>query len=412
MGRYDNKTREELVGELQKLQNDYDGLVNSFGTSYWQDTVEKLKKYQDKIKYLMAAAQVAWWEVDLNNRRVYFDPRSAEMFGYTADKFIRYKDFTDLIHPQDYGAAFQAMKDLLVGKNNSYDIEFRIMSSTGEYLWLRDLGSIVNRDTKGKPMKMAGIVIDITERKKAEAEIHLKTEQLQKSNAEKEKFLSILAHDLKGPLNSFMGFTDILMTNIDNLSTTNILEIARMMNDSANNLYRLLDNLLEWSRIKQGLMLTEPYSMNLSKEVDGILSGFLDTAAQKQIELRPTIDLILTVFVDPHMLKSILRNLVYNAIKFTPRGGNVEINAALDEMGFVVVEIKDNGIGMDQTMLNNLFRLDVNTKRSGTENEPTSGLGLILCKDFIEENGGSIWVKSEIGVGSSFYFSLPAGNNP
>ena len=152
--------------------------------------------------------------------------------------------------------------------------------------------------------------------------------------------------------------------------------------------------------------------MNLAKEVDVIISSFLDTAAQKQIELRPNIDLILTVFVDPHMLKSILRNLVYNAIKFTPRGGKVEINAALDEMGFVVVEIKDNGIGMDQTMLNNLFRLDVNTKRSGTENEPTSGLGLILCKDFIEENGGAIWVKSEIGVGSSFYFSLPAGQLP
>jgi len=412
MGRYDNKTREELVGELQKLQNDYDGLVNSFGSSYWQDAVEKLKKYQDKIKYLMAAAHIAWWEVDLTNRRVYFDPRSSEMFGYKPDKFIRYKDFTDLIHPQDYGAAFQAMKDLLLGKNDIYDIEFRIMSSTGEYLWIRDLGSIVNRDTEGKPRKMAGIVIDINERKKVEVEINLKTEQLQKSNAEKEKFLSILAHDLKGPLNSFMGFTDILMTNIENLSTTNILEISKMMNDSANNLYRLLDNLLEWSRIKQGLMLTEPYSMNLSKEVDVILTSFLDTAAQKQIELRPNIDLIQTVFVDPHMLKSILRNLVYNAIKFTPRGGKVEINAALDEMGLVVVEIKDNGIGMDQTMLSNLFRLDVNTKRSGTENEPTSGLGLILCKDFIEENGGAIWVKSEIGVGSSFYFSLPAGLLP
>lgn len=411
MGKYDAKSREELLVELEEMQKAYDSLLQSIGLSSIELTVNMLKEYQAKIKYLMTAAHLAWWEFSLKDNVVIFDERKAEMLGYPPEKFKYYQDFTALLHPDDCSSVIQTMKDHLEGRLSHYDTEYRIKSASGDYIWFRDIGSIVNRGPDGKPEKLAGIVIDITQRKIAEEENRLKTEQLQLSNNEKDTFFSIIAHDLKGPLNSFMGYTDLMMTNIETLSMDSIQEIARVMNDSAAGLYNLLENLLEWSKIKRGLTELHPDLIYLSKELEFIKLNQESAASKKQIDIQINVDDRLTVFSDSHMLKSILRNLLSNAIKFTPKGGHVYVTSFADEFGYVVTEVKDDGIGMNQILLNNLFRLDSDTKRPGTENEPTSGLGLILCKDFVEANGGSIWVKSEEGRGSSFFFSLPVTNN-
>ncbi|MDD4921714.1 MAG: PAS domain-containing sensor histidine kinase [Bacteroidales bacterium] len=407
VGKYQDKTKEDLIQELESIQKIFDGLIHTFGLSSRDLNLTALKDYQSWIKYLMSAAHIAWWESNLSDGSILFDTRQAEMLGFPPDQFKHYQDFRDLFHPDDLPGVVQAMKDHLEGKVDRYDTEYRILSASGDYYWFRDVGSVLKRLEDGTPIIVAGIVIDITERRNAEEEAKLKTKQLQKINGEKDKFFSIIAHDLKSPLNSFLGFTNLMMENIDDMSPEDIREMSRLMNASANNLSRLLDNLLEWSRMSRGMIVYEPETIKLSEEVNDTIHHLYTTATKKQIHLSADVDEKISIVADRNMLRCILRNLIYNALKFTPRGGSVKIRSYFQNDGFVVTEVRDSGIGMDQMMLGDLFKLDVDTKRPGTEDEPTTGLGLVLCKDFVEKNGGVIWVASKVGEGSSFCFSLP-----
>lgn len=408
MNKFDSKTREELIQELEENQKVQAVLLGFLGLPSMDLTMSTLKENHERTKYLMAAAHAAWWIIDMTDDRIYFDDRKATDIGYPIERFKKYQDFMVLLHPDDCDSVSQVMKEYMAGKRDRYDVEYRIKTAWDEYIWLRDVGSIISKKPDGTVLKIGGIVIDINERKAAEDESRQRTLQLQESIAEKDKFFSIIAHDLRSPLNSFLGLTNLMMDEMNNMSLENIQEMAKMMNSSAYNLYRLLDNLLEWSKMKRGMIAIEPELIRLSAEVQDAISHFSVTAAKKQIVIHLLIDEDLLVYIDRNMLRSIVRNIIYNALKFTYRGGRVDIEAHMQDDGFVVTEVKDNGMGMTQDMLSNLFKLDVNTKRLGTEDEPTTGLGLILCKDFVEANGGKMWVTSEEGKGSSFYFSLPS----
>jgi PAS domain S-box-containing protein len=251
---------------------------------------------------------------------------------------------------------------------------------------------------------------DITYRKHAEAEIKLKNEELLKANSEKDKFFSIIAHDLRSPFNGFLGLTQIMADESSSLSTEEFQQMAASMEKSASNLFRLLENLLHWSRIQQGLIPFNPIVVQLLPMVDESIAMVYDQAKIKGIEITRSISNDLAVFADYNMLQTIIRNLVSNAVKFTTKGGKVTLSAKPTGENLVVIVIKDTGIGMNQTILEQLFRLDVQTGREGTEGEPSTGLGLLLCKEFIDKHGEKIWVESEVGVGSNFYFSLASGN--
>lgn len=407
---YENKSKEELIQEL-KIQSQYnDFLLHKMQKLEKGIDIDSVEEYHLRMKFLMLAANIAWWELDMTNGKVTFDDRKAEMLGYSPAKFSTYIDFTKLLHPDDYDATMLAMKNHLAGLKEIYDVEYRLLASTGDYIWFRDVGSITKSNDDGSPKNLAGVVINISERKNAEEDAQWRNKELQRINAEKDKFFSIIAHDLKSPLNSFLGFTELMLEGHYNMSTENIHNMAKLMNESASGLTRLLDNLLEWSKMKRGLSLVQPISLNLYDEIQEVISYISVAATKKQIRIQFELDDGLKVFMDHNMLKSILRNLVSNAVKFTPRGGIISIYANMDNDDMVVVEVKDTGIGMNQNLLHDLFKLDVNTKRLGTEEEPTTGLGLILCKEFIETNGGLIWVQSEEEKGSSFFFSVPASS--
>jgi signal transduction histidine kinase len=258
----------------------------------------------------------------------------------------------------------------------------------------------------GKGM-FATAFIDITERKKWEEELKQKNEELQRSNAEKDKFFSIIAHDLRSPFNGFLGLTQILEEEQAILSVQEIQELASSMRKSANNLYRLLENLLEWSKMKQGLIVYTPVMLDFNLILKDVLGVAHDQTKSKKIDIVTIIPEDLIVFADSNMLKTILRNLLSNSVKFTNMKGNIAITAQTTLDNWVEITIKDSGIGMDRTMIDNLFRMDINTSRKGTAGEHSSGLGLILCKDFVEQHGGKIWVKSKRGKGSTFYFTIP-----
>lgn len=186
-----------------------------------------------------------------------------------------------------------------------------------------------------------------------------------------------------------------------------LLQIARVMKTSAFNINNLLGNLLEWSRMQRGLIPFEPESSQLMSKINEALVLTIEAAGNKRITVSHDIPAGLMVYVDGNMLGSILRNLVSNAIKFTHEGGKVFISAKPVKEKRVELSVKDTGIGMKKEMISNLFRLDVNTSRKGTAGESSTGLGLILCKDFVEKHGGQLQVESEVGKGSTFRFTIP-----
>lgn len=236
-------------------------------------------------------------------------------------------------------------------------------------------------------------------------------ENLEKINAEKDKFFSIIAHDLKSPFSGFLGLTRIMAEEIHDISVTEMKKFSKTMQASASNLYKLLENLLEWSRMQRGLIEIKPQYSKLKSLIDQNIEIAEEFAKQKNIDIVSYVSESATVYSDLPMLNTVIRNLISNAIKFTPRGGRVEVGTVeLDddtEPKNECIYIRDNGVGMDLETLSKLFKIDQKVSRPGTENEASSGLGLLLCKEFIEKQGGRIWVESEAGKGSTFYFTLP-----
>jgi len=264
------------------------------------------------------------------------------------------------------------------------------------------------RDEQGKILGVFAAARDITERKKAEQEIKRKNDELEQLNCEKDKFFSIVAHDLRSPFNGLLGFSNLLVDELENMTLDETRKVAESMKSSASNLFHLLENLLEWSRMQRGITHFNPGVFVLKPIISESLQPGLDSADKKGIATFLNIPEKLDVFADQYMLASTIRNLASNAVKFTPKGGKVFISAKTVNGNAVEISVKDTGIGMSPEMINDLFRLDVLSSRRGTEGEPSSGLGLTLCKDFIEKHGGEIRVESETNKGSTFYIILPA----
>lgn len=243
--------------------------------------------------------------------------------------------------------------------------------------------------------------------KKSEIEISLKNKELIKLNAEKDKFFSIISHDLRNPFAGFIGLTNLLLDDHNTQSESERESYLSNLKNSAVNLYALLNDLLEWSKVQQQIISFSPEKLNLAEEITSSLHTLSDSIRAKEIKLKVQIPTDFHVIADSHMLQAVLRNLVSNAVKFTTNHGEIFISAKQLNDDKALISIQDSGIGMDQELIENLFRLDGKSGRTGTNGEPTSGFGLILCKEFIEKHNGKIWVESEPKKGSTFYFTLP-----
>lgn len=248
---------------------------------------------------------------------------------------------------------------------------------------------------------------DITERKLTEKKLKEQTELLHELNCTKDKFLTILAHDLKGPFNSILGLTELLLAEYENITEDERLSYINLLNKSSNSTYKLLENLLEWARLQRGHIEIQPEELNLIDLINESIEPSLANATQKEITVIKNIGNHISVKADDNSIKTIIRNLFNNAIKYTPNGGLVEFNAFRNGNN-IEVSITDTGIGMSPKTISKLFKIDESHSRLGTNNESGTGLGLILCKDIIAKNDGKIWVESEIGKGSVFKFSIPA----
>ncbi len=239
-----------------------------------------------------------------------------------------------------------------------------------------------------------------------EKTVELKTTELKELNASKDKFFSIIAHDLKNPFNTIIGFSEMMKESVRLKDSATFYEYAVMINTSAVQTLRLLENLLEWANAQRGKLTFMPVEVNLRELIMDEFSMVEETALGKNIELESYVNDSLTIVADKNMIRTILRNLITNAVKFTHKGGLVKVNAETYK-NRVEVSVSDTGIGMSGETIAKLFRIDANLSTRGTENEKGTGLGLFLCKEFVEKHNGEIWVESTPGKGSTFKFMLP-----
>ena len=221
----------------------------------------------------------------------------------------------------------------------------------------------------------------------------------------KTSFFSIIAHDLKSPFSALLGLTRAITEDGIRFSQDEIHNVMQALQSSTENLYTLLENLLSWSRIQSGRLEYRPWHIGLHEIIQENVALFHLNADQKQISLQNDVKQGTMVYADKDMVDTVIRNVLSNALKFTNSGGTIHISVREDEE-FVEIAVSDTGIGMSEEEIVKLFRIDVKYRNRGTEGEEGTGVGLILCKELVEKNGGKIWVESEAGQGSTFRFTL------
>jgi signal transduction histidine kinase len=251
-----------------------------------------------------------------------------------------------------------------------------------------------------------GTIQDIDEKRKADALLKMNELRLAELNATKDKFFSIIAHDLRSPFNTIIGFSNLLVEQIQQKDYDGIGEIAGYIQDSSNRAMLLLMNLLVWARSQTGSIEFSPVKIDLSLLISDQIELLGPTALQKKIAIQKEFQDRVFIFADTEMVKTILRNLISNAIKFTHPLGVIQI-VVKQTVSETIVSVIDNGMGIAPETIAKLFRIEKAISTKGTTQEAGTGLGLILCKEFVERHGGKIWVESEAGSGSRFHFTIP-----
>ncbi len=241
---------------------------------------------------------------------------------------------------------------------------------------------------------------------KQKIQITKQNQALSESNAEKDKFFSIIAHDLKSPFNAILGFSDLLEHQVKEKEYDRIEEYTKLIKQSSKSAMDLLMNLMDWSRAHTGKMEFKPEHIKLNELVEESENLFHGLLLQKKISITLNIPDNTVVYADKNMIRTVLRNLISNAIKFSHPDGQIVLAATQNQYEHLI-SVTDNGVGISEEAINRLFRIDQNYSTTGTQNEKGTGLGLILCKELIEKHRGRIWCESETGKGSTFYFSLP-----
>ena len=253
---------------------------------------------------------------------------------------------------------------------------------------------------------------EILERGKAQDELLKERAELQEANATKDKFFSILAHDLRGPLGGLVTMSETMLDDFDMFDESEIKDIVRIMHHSSDRLFELLKNLLTWSRLNTGSMEFNPTNIRLKPLTQDLADLFEAQISKKELNFKSSCPDEVLVFADSAMLETVIRNLISNALKFTARGGDIEFNCSMDtENQTTIVEVVDSGVGMSEEALGQVFDVSSKYHTPGTENEASSGLGLVLVKEFVERNSGTLEVESKPGVGSTFRCIFSTGKN-
>jgi PAS domain S-box-containing protein len=330
-----------------------------------------------------------------------------DMFGYENEeefkgKSVRNWHISDK-HFEDFGKQFY---NSLVN-HTVEEVDVRLKKKDGTYTWVAMYGRAMDRAVPADLDKgVVWVLRDINNRKEIEFTLNEQNRKLAEANATKNKFFKIIGHDLKSPIGQIVNFASLIEDNFEHYSDADLIKFIKLMKETSFNSLKLLDNLLTWASSQANSISFQPIECNLHYAVETTIELLRRNAGEKNIEIVNQIDSEIELFADRNMLSTILRNLISNAVKFTFENGSVTISA-VQGSNQTVISIADNGCGISDSTKEKLFKIESGVSTRGTNNEKGTGLGLILCKEFVDKHNGEIWIKSEEGKGSVFSFSIP-----
>jgi len=368
----------------------------------------KLQSSEERIRQLIRNSFDMFILMDANGLQHYVSESCERILGYKPAELLNFSVIENMIHPEDREKAMEGFKDII--ENNKHGgTQYRHKHKNGGWVYLEAFGSnqIDNPYIKSVVLN----VRDITDRKNVELALQKNEARLNELNATKDKLFSIIAHDLKSPFNSILGFSELLKENYDEYDDDQKKTFISLLSSGVTNTYELLEDLLLWSRMQQDRIKFNPTNENLYLLLAKILNESKLNADKKGIDIQLNVPHNLVVQLDRFMISTVIRNLVSNALKYShPENGKIIISARElneDSEQRVEVSVQDNGVGIPPEKQTKLFHIGENISTPGTADEKGTGLGLPVCYDFVKRHKGKMWVKSEEGKGSTFYFTIP-----
>jgi PAS domain S-box-containing protein len=371
--------------------------------------LQKEREQNEKLNYAWTG-NLGHWYWDIAQNKVTFNSLKVKALGY-ADKDIpkevNYQFFTKKLHPDDYQPVMDNMMEHLKGERPVYEVEYRIKALDGSWKWFHDRGRITRRDEAGKPVFMAGIVFDITKKKEYERQLADLVDNLEKENQMKNKFISVLAHDLRNPIGLLTTYMELIRDNLKEKDLDELKFNIDQIENISRNTYDLLNTLIHWAISQEKSIEVKKGTITISELIKTVTGQQEKIAARKNIRITISIPEDFEIVTDAVLISTVLRNLLSNAIKFSNEGSQVDIDASLagDEVMFSVT---DRGIGMEQKDMESLFSKDrFFESRLGTGGESGTGIGLNLSRNFVEKLGGHIWGVSKVNGGTTIFVKIP-----
>jgi len=381
-----------------------------------EDVTDKKRLEHDLVaseeKYRLLAEKLTdvVWVLNLNKQEfTYISSSVYGLRGYTAEEAMK-QNLEESLTPESAARIVELTTERLnafVNNENSkatYLDEVQQPCKNGTIIWVEVSTNF--RYNEQREVEVVGVSRNIESRKRLEAEILNQNLLLAELNATKDKFFSIIAHDLRSPFSSLLGFSDQLVQNHKKYDDAKRERMLQIVNQSARNTFSLLDNLLTWARSQSGKIVPKKERIDLKISINKVIGLLNENAQNKQISIVNSIPDEVFIATDKNMLETVIRNLISNAIKFTPQKGEVTVSVAKQPSAYEI-SVSDTGTGMEKEVLETLFKIGSTKSLNGTDGERGTGLGLILCKEFVEKNGGTITVESVVEIGSTFKFSIP-----
>ena len=374
--------------------NDTTDFLNS------EDTV---KSNLEKLKLSEQVMNAGYWQYDYLTKKSEWWEGINRIYDIHGNVKIRNpEEFLKFIPAEEKKHIKKIQESIL--KGNTEEITHRIISSAGNEKYLLTAVKPV-RDEAGNIKKVLGISVDITG--KVESEIKLKqlSDEIQKYNSSTEKFYSIVAHDFRGPFTGLLGYTENLDIEFPVLSRSDIHNYVKVINGALKTVYNTIENLLQWSKIQRGKLLFNPEKVDLFNIAESVINMLKSDAVAKNINIANDIKKDSIVFADDNMIRSVFHNLLSNSVKYCNEGGSI-IFSAEEKNSYYEVSVSDTGVGMKPEFIKSLFKIELPYVTLGTRNEKGSGLGLLLCNEFIHRHNSKLHVNSEEGIGTTVYFKL------
>lgn len=346
-----------------------------------------------------------------NEKQNYYSENIKKIIGYSPEELDKLPDkIHSLVDSRDYDKIRDILVELESNTHLNYvTLEYRIKPKNDSTIWLREFLKVV-RDNEGNILEKHSVLFNITSLKEREFELEKENEALKELNATKDKFISIVSHDLRAPFTTLLGFTEILL-NEKELSEEERNEYLKYIYEASKTELNLINCLLDWSRLQTGKIKVEPTRLNVKTTVANAIISLTPISVRKNIEIKIDIQPNLFMYADERLISQAILNLVSNAVRFSHPGKEVNIHSQRFKEGMIEIVIVDQGTGISEEGQDKLFRIDQKFITPSTEGDKGSGLGLTLVKEIINKHGGDIWFYSKVGEGSEFHITVPEAKN-